>query len=747
MKTEAPALDDALADTLAGMLAGQDDLPVALEDTLAALLDAEDEEVEEDLSPTDAAEAEVHEAPVDGTKADRMLAERAEEIDDLLAEDDAAEDALDADDGFDWDLDEDEDEDRSHARFDEDDEDDWDDADGSEVAAIAEDAMPAEAATAPLPEAEGDAWEDLSDDADAVPAAAAAMEADEDEDADWDDVAESPAPATARSPISPADNDDDWDALADEWGEGDTAEDDTAEDDTAEAIPVVPAAQPGRTPLRARVIKVKRAIFDRAVQSGQIEEIKDKGDARPAPRPAAQTSLSAEEEDELARELAAVKAELSGQLEDWDAEDEDQDEDREGEILRSAAAQAPAAPGWDDAEDENDADAWDEQRPVRGIADDWDDEDDEGQDGARTDDTPLRLEHPVARQDMPGEGSSALEGARKAVKMASPARALLTEQTIEDFDASRILEQTNEELEEPEGNRRRSAIAHLRAAVAATRADRLLGRKRDTEEEAEPYREDLATVVRPRRPQPATGRTDRPAEVQRPAPLKLVAEQRIPGTTQSEPVRPRRVSRAETEAPEPRSVTTTGDDFAAYAERMGAQDLPELLEAAAAYMSFVEGRDQFSRPQLMTTMRQAELTEFEPRGPAAQLRPALARRQDREDLRWALHRLRTDQLQAAQGRLTPTNPEPKSLPSGEAFLVPRCNIRSPASLCVRVGLADALEDELEGQRPDDAEGEVDQQLEPDRRPVEPVHHRHRRDDIGRQPDQQDQKRQPLAGFV
>ena len=49
--------------------------------------------------------------------------------------------------------------------------------------------------------------------------------------------------------------------------------------------------------------------------------------------------------------------------------------------------------------------------------------------------------------------------------------------------------------------------------------------------------------------------------------------------------------------------------FAAYAQDVGAADLPELLEAAAAYMSYVEGRDQFSRPQLMTTLRQAEVTD------------------------------------------------------------------------------------------------------------------------------------------
>jgi spore cortex formation protein SpoVR/YcgB (stage V sporulation) len=50
-------------------------------------------------------------------------------------------------------------------------------------------------------------------------------------------------------------------------------------------------------------------------------------------------------------------------------------------------------------------------------------------------------------------------------------------------------------------------------------------------------------------------------------------------------------------------------EFAEYAESVGAKSLSQLLEAAAAYMSYVEGRDQFSRPQLMTTVRQAEETE------------------------------------------------------------------------------------------------------------------------------------------
>ena len=113
--------------------------------------------------------------------------------------------------------------------------------------------------------------------------------------------------------------------------------------------------------------------------------------------------------------------------------------------------------------------------------------------------------------------------------------------------------------------------------------------------------------MRPRRPAAPAGHTERPAEIARPAPLKLVAEQRVDSETPAP--RPRRVRLADIDETAALSAGEGDDSFAEYAESVGARDLPELLEAAAAYMSFVERREQFSRPQLMTKVRQVETEE------------------------------------------------------------------------------------------------------------------------------------------
>jgi len=66
------------------------------------------------------------------------------------------------------------------------------------------------------------------------------------------------------------------------------------------------------------------------------------------------------------------------------------------------------------------------------------------------------------------------------------------------------------------------------------------------------------------------------------------------------------MAEAETLAPTP----DVDGSFTDFAEEMGAKGLPELLEAAAAYMSDVEGRSQFSRPMLMGKLKEVEGREF-----------------------------------------------------------------------------------------------------------------------------------------
>lgn len=177
----------------------------------------------------------------------------------------------------------------------------------------------------------------------------------------------------------------------------------------------------------------------------------------------------------------------------------------------------------------------------------------------------------------------------------------------DDATMSHLLEQTDKALDEPEGNRRRDAIAQLKAAVAATEAARQLGDTQPDAAEAEgAFRGDLDEVVRPSRPsqgvQPAA-RTARP----RPAPLKLVASQRVdtPAAKSDTVVAPRRVETSvENVSP------AEASNFAEFAESMGASALPDLLEAAAAYTAFVEGSEDFSRPQIMKKVQLTSDVEF-----------------------------------------------------------------------------------------------------------------------------------------
>jgi hypothetical protein len=188
---------------------------------------------------------------------------------------------------------------------------------------------------------------------------------------------------------------------------------------------------------------------------------------------------------------------------------------------------------------------------------------------------------------------------------------------------TRILRETESQLDDSAASRRRATIAHLKAAVAATRADRDDGEDiaaTEVEEDMGLYRDDLDRVVRPRRP--SDGRTV--TTPRRMAPLMLVSEQRIdlPKGGDAADVRPRRITSGNLalldDADQAAEFDDLDDDdeddedvgapagdignsieFADYVTRMGAVELIDLLEAAAAYSAFVEGRPSFSRPALM----------------------------------------------------------------------------------------------------------------------------------------------------
>ena len=212
----------------------------------------------------------------------------------------------------------------------------------------------------------------------------------------------------------------------------------------------------------------------------------------------------------------------------------------------------------------------------------------------------------------------------------------LLESQNEDDAVSRLLAQANVAMDGEDNRRRRAAIAHLKAAVAATEAERQMNARhpggKPAADRQDVYRNDLESVVRPK---PAEARAA--ANAERPTPLVLVSEQRIdrpkPATPAASPAavtaprvvmptRPRRIATGstsliavqdddtllggnddfddeETLAPEEANLFAEGQSFAEFAEKLGAHTLSDLLEASAVYCAQVLGRPQFTRPLVM----------------------------------------------------------------------------------------------------------------------------------------------------
>jgi len=428
----------------------------------------------------------------------------------------------------------------------------------SEAVADIEDALEADEAADTLagasePAASVDGAENDADDLDAILSRIDAQAADDEAQT----VAESEAATDATSDMSPEDAaeqavaSDVVENIFDEEGAAPTPEAETLAADTRRTRTrriEVPASEE-ETPekarqLRTRVIKVKRADLEAAIDKGDLEEYDAGDDANAkaegtqglddlAPAKTAETTLSPQEQEELARELAELQSDIT----DEDVTDENTADEDTSEIAPKVSAVKEQIF---------------EQEPARRVV--------------------------TSRGLLPN----------------------LEEQS--GSAVNRLLVETDHQMDEPESATRRDAFAHLRAAVAAKKADDSIDGNGSGRDGDDAYREDLAEVVRPRRAVSEPRETGQESE-QRPAPLKLVAEQRIPTEEDlaEDQVQPQRVAAVgQTILP-----NATDSDFAKFASEQGASTLPQLLEAAAAFMCFVEGREQFSRPQLMTKVREA----------------------------------------------------------------------------------------------------------------------------------------------
>ncbi len=362
-------------------------------------------------------------------------------------------------------------------------------------------------------------------------------------------------------------------------------------EETAEAMATPDSADEAAPSMRARIVKMSRAAFlERYVEVSE-EVVDAQAEDAAAGKAVTQddiraslgeTGLSPEDEDDLISELFAAEHDTT----DEDAVDAAPQEDAE-------TAESPAEETGEDAAAEADA-------------------------GEKPAESPEEIAATLKAAVAPKDGG--------------------------DLSVTRLLRQADSELQDNESSRRRSAIAHLKAAVAAVRADGGRAKEDDEAEDAramDQYRDDLARVVRPEggtdadeagdagdekpaavKPEPVR-LTDPARPISRPRrkmpPLMLVSEQRIDKPVardpDAEPVRPRRVqtddeaANADADAGdlqdadgESGNIFGAADDFSGYVAETGAEGVQELLEASAAFGTLVEGQPFNSRPQIMQRM-------------------------------------------------------------------------------------------------------------------------------------------------
>jgi len=216
-------------------------------------------------------------------------------------------------------------------------------------------------------------------------------------------------------------------------------------------------------------------------------------------------------------------------------------------------------------------------------------------------------------------------GINATIRADRASRVMHAESGAEDEVAvARLLDEANVKLDDEDNTRRQSELSHLRAAVAATVADHKFNplRPKSGFMLAEPYRIDLADAVTTDQSDNSDGTESDDHDDA--APLLLASAQRIKRKTAAkehvtQKAQPHDANIDETAtdaAPnDTRPAVISGQDktdksegvnsvkkdinFADFVKKLGATEVSDLLEAAAAYFTFVKGRPRFARPQLM----------------------------------------------------------------------------------------------------------------------------------------------------
>lgn len=411
---------------------------------------------------------------------------------------------------------------------------------------------------------------------------------------------EAPEAVTVEADVpaeAPAENEAKAEADAD-MAEADAQADvqaDVAQDEEPAAEAAAPAAADegdvDLSDIMAPIAKPRRRIIVQKVSRAEVEAVHADAEAD-----APSAELDPEAEAALMRELAEVEAEMT--VEAAAVEDA---ADAGADAASLAAEQAAQATAEAEAEAKAAADAL---ANVMAEA---------TQVEAEVEADPAQDPAPVAKDAADGSVAESTEDdtsdENRAARIAR--RSLMVED--EDAALNRLMDATSTRLsDDDEGAVRRASIAHLKAAVAATKADDSIAKAAADEEEREldQYRDDLARVVRPGRARPRS----EGAATSRPAPLVLVSEQRIdtPAPQAADAaaamdVRPRRITSGnlalaeemEEEVDTNVFADANVESFSDYAVRHDALELPDLLEAAAAHYAFVEGAEEFTRPMLM----------------------------------------------------------------------------------------------------------------------------------------------------